>query len=74
MLPILPFLETNFAFFGDLWIWDTFRRTDVANFAFTSLETLDLWVWDLTDEVRAQSRYKVRSYELVNPTFKISLF
>ena len=28
--------------------------------------------FDLT-EVRAQSRYKVRSYELVNPTFKISL-
>ena len=28
--------------------------------------------WDLT-EVRAQSWYKVRSYELVNPTFKISL-
>ena len=27
---------------------------------------------DLT-EVRAQSRYKVRFYELVNPTFKISL-
>jgi len=28
--------------------------------------------WDLT-EVRAHSWYKVRSYELVNPTFKISL-
>ena len=29
--------------------------------------------WDLT-EVSVQSWYNVRSYELVNPTFKISLY
>jgi len=29
--------------------------------------------WDLT-EVSAQSWYKVRTYHLVNPTFKISLY
>ena len=36
------------------------------------IDMCDVPHWDLT-EVRAQSWYKVRSYELVNPAFNFSL-
>jgi len=62
---------------GARWLrgWSPFAcRAPLSEMFVTSISSRGTFksLWDLT-EVSAQSRYKVRSYELVNPTFKISL-